>query len=92
MPQQRRAACVVKPPAPTTADDPVIATLADSEAALVDRIVDLELEVRVWREIAQQAIHLLRERETEINRRHAQDQLLRTEHRPLRAEHRQGGA
>jgi hypothetical protein len=48
--------------------DLVIEELADSGAALLDRIGDLEQQVRVWREIAQQGIHALHDRELQ-NRR-----------------------
>jgi hypothetical protein len=63
----------------------------DSDAALVDRVVDLEVQVSVWREIAQQGIHALHEREIQIKRLQESVRLLREEFRTGDRRDRQGG-
>jgi hypothetical protein len=63
--------------------DLVIETLADSEAALLDCIVDLTVERDSYRLLAQQAIHALHDREIEMRRLRESLRLLREDRRRL---------
>jgi hypothetical protein len=57
--------------------DVVIEELADSEAWLLDRVVDLTIERDAYRLVLQHAIHALHEREIQIRRLRESVRLLR---------------
>jgi hypothetical protein len=61
--------------------DLVIEEIGDSEAALLDRIVDLVIERDGYRLLAQQAIHALHAREIQVTRLRESQRLLREESR-----------
>lgn len=65
--------------------DLVIDMLADSEAALMDGLVDLVIERDAYRLVAQQAIHALHDLARERDRLRAAHDRLIDEYRTLRA-------
>lgn len=71
-----------------TADyrDLVIETLADAEAELIDRVVDLMIERDACRLLEQQAIHALHALTVERDRLRASHHRLIDEYRHLRAQ------
>ncbi len=64
--------------------DLVICELADSEAALRDRIWSLEDDVRIYRDLARSGIHALHDVVAERERLREQLSHLRNEYRALR--------
>lgn len=66
--------------------DLAIETLADAEAELLDRVVDLMIERDAYRLLAQQAIHRLRELTVERDQLRASHHRLIDEYRTLRAQ------
>lgn len=71
-------------PGPRDYRDAVIEMLADSEAALLERIANLEADVRIYRELAQEAIHQLHDALEQCDRLHAQHARVLEDYRRLR--------
>jgi hypothetical protein len=64
--------------------DLVIEMLADSEAELIDRVVDLMIERNAYRTLAQHAVHALHDMTIERDRLRTSQHRLINEYRPLR--------
>jgi hypothetical protein len=64
--------------------DLALVDLADAEAALAERVADLELDVHAYRELALQAIHALHDVTAERDRLRASHRQLHDEYRALR--------
>ena len=74
------------------ADDLVIGTLTESETELRDHITSLQADVVAYRELAQQGIHALADRERQLQTRDRTIEHQRNEIRTLRAGHDQQSA
>ena len=71
---------------PADYKDLVIETLADDEAALLERLASLENDIRIYRELAQQALHELHHLTRRHDRLREQHARLLDEFRFLRAQ------
>lgn len=64
--------------------DAVIETFADTEAALLERVVELTIERDAYRLIAVQAVHALCDRRQQLDRLRAQHHRLQADYRGAR--------